>query len=241
MAKSKNGETFWGELFAVGLYKRNQGRLTRQLTAIGAALIVFFGAYTMSQGLLGGFVNSYYRVNVTYSAEGADESVEGSVTSLAQQYGGSLATAENDLGERTLEYRFPTSRFGRINDELQKKMRGQASSFVDAAVASGVEVDVSKGSHIVKDSAAIQLGIPFLLAAAGAWVIYRLVNYPRFADFLISVEAEMDKVSWSSRQELVRATAVVIVTMVVLGAVLLLFDMIWQRFFELIGFLQITG
>ena len=74
----------------------------------------------------------------------------------------------------------------------------------------------------------------------GAWAIFRAVNYPRFADFLISVEAEMDKVSWSSRQELYRATVVVVVTMFCLGAVLFLFDVFWQNFFEIIKFLQIT-
>ena len=67
-----------------------------------------------------------------------------------------------------------------------------------------------------------------------------MVNYPRFADFLISVEAEMDKVSWSSKSELYRATVVVLVTMVLIGIILFVFDVIWQYFFEFIGFLEIS-
>ena len=39
----------------------------------------------------------------------------------------------------------------------------------------------------------------------GVWLGYRLVNIPRFADFLIAVEAEMNKVSWPSRGELIRS------------------------------------
>jgi preprotein translocase subunit SecE len=62
--------------------------------------------------------------------------------------------------------------------------------------------------------------IPGALLALGAWLSYRLVNYPPFADFLIAVEAEMAKVSWPSRRELVRATVVVLVTMLVLTIML---------------------
>ncbi len=143
MAKSKSSVSIWGELLSAGLYKRNQGRLTRQLTAVALALIVFLGAWTLS-------------------------------TVLA-------------------DYEPP-----------------------------------------------LRLGFPCALAAVGAWAIFRAINYPRFADFLISVEAEMDKVSWSSRGELYRATVVVVVTMFCLGAVLFLFDVFWQNFFEIIRFLQIT-
>ena len=63
-----------------------------------------------------------------------------------------------------------------------------------------------------------------LCTFSGIWLAFRAVNLPQFADFLISVEAEMDKVTWSSRQELYRATVVVITTMVLLGAILLLYD-----------------
>ncbi len=143
MAKSKNDASFWGELLAVGLYKRNQGRLARQLTAIALAFVVCFGAWTLSQGPLAGY------------------------------------------------------------------QRG------------------------------VSLGVPLGIALVGVWISYRLVNYPRFADFLISVEAEMDKVTWSSKQELYRATIVVLVSMFLLGAILFLYDVFWRWFFELIHFLQI--
>ena len=47
------------------------------------------------------------------------------------------------------------------------------------------------------------------MAVAG-WICYRLVNFPGFADFLIAVEAEMNKVSWPTRTELFRASMVVL-------------------------------
>jgi preprotein translocase subunit SecE len=141
-SNSKGGAGFWHELLAANFYKRNQGRLARQLTAVGAALIVLSGAWALAEGPL-----ADYGPNVRY-------------------------------------------------------------------------------------------GIPFAIILVSAWVIFRLVNYPRFADFLISVEAEMDKVSWASKQELYRATMVVLSTMLFLGVVLFGFDVFWQWFFRLIGFLK---
>jgi preprotein translocase subunit SecE len=73
---------------------------------------------------------------------------------------------------------------------------------------------------------------PTLLAVLGGWASYRAVNYPRFADFLIAVEAEMNKVSWPSWPELVRASIVVIFVMFALAAVLLAFDALWTFLFR---------
>ena len=71
-----------------------------------------------------------------------------------------------------------------------------------------------------------------VLAAVCCWVAFRLVNWPRFADFLIAVEAEMAKVSWPSRKELIRSSIVVLVNMVFLAALLWIFDTAWFLFFK---------
>ena len=47
---------------------------------------------------------------------------------------------------------------------------------------------------------------------------------PSFADFLISVEAEMNKVSWPTRTELIRASIVVILMIFLLAAILFAYD-----------------
>jgi len=75
-------------------------------------------------------------------------------------------------------------------------------------------------------------GIPLALAAVGMWIGYRLVNWPKFADFLISVEAEMTKVSWPTKNELYRASLVVIFTMAFMAVLLFCYDMIWQAIFD---------
>ena len=55
---------------------------------------------------------------------------------------------------------------------------------------------------------------------------YRLVNLPAFADFLIAVEAEMNKVSWPTRTELFRASIVVLIMMFALAFILSGFDFV---------------
>ncbi|PAY17315.1 preprotein translocase subunit SecE [Rhodopirellula sp. SM50] len=79
---------------------------------------------------------------------------------------------------------------------------------------------------------AIAVGIPAGILLAGLWIGFRLINWPRFADFLIAVEAEMKKVTWPSRDEVKRASVVVIVTIAILAISLFLFDVFWQAFFD---------
>ena len=69
----------------------------------------------------------------------------------------------------------------------------------------------------------------------GMWFSFRLVNWPKFADFLIAVEAEMTKVSWPTKTELYRASMVVIFTMAFLALLLFTYDLVWQAIFDGIG------
>ena len=139
MAKEKevslNG--FWRDMFQIGLYKRNQGRITRQITFVALAVIVGVGAW-------------------------------------------------------------------RLHDFFAP------SPFTD-------------------------YGVPVILGVVGIWLSFRVVNMPRFADFLIAVEAEMTKVSWPTRKELFRGSVVVIVTIVVLACVLYIFDFVWAFLLRLLG------
>ncbi len=73
------------------------------------------------------------------------------------------------------------------------------------------------------------------IGAVGVWFGYRVVNYSVFADFLIAVEAEMNKVSWPTRRELWNASVVVMFVIFSMAAFLFLFDAIWTAIFEAIG------
>ncbi len=77
--------------------------------------------------------------------------------------------------------------------------------------------------------------IPILMTLVFAWFSFRLVHIHRFADFLIHVEAEMRKVSWPSRPELIRSVGVVIFVMFSLAIILFLFDLGITTMFAWIG------
>ncbi|MDA8698424.1 preprotein translocase subunit SecE [Rhodopirellula sp.] len=89
-----------------------------------------------------------------------------------------------------------------------------------------------RGSSLGSTAASV---IPAVLIAIGIWTGFRVVNWPRFADFLIAVEAEMNKVTWPGKDELVRAAFVVIFTIFFLAVSLFLFDIIWQQVFSTLG------
>ena len=67
--------------------------------------------------------------------------------------------------------------------------------------------------------------VPLGFLAIGLWASFRIVQMPAFADFLISVEGEMNKVSWPSRSELFRASLVVILVIFFLAALLFFYDL----------------
>jgi preprotein translocase SecE subunit len=74
----------------------------------------------------------------------------------------------------------------------------------------------------------VQFTVPLLLLAVSLWLAWRVVNYPTFADFLIATEAELNKVSWTTRPRLIQDTIVVLVTVVLMAVFLFSMDVIWK-------------
>jgi preprotein translocase subunit SecE len=74
--------------------------------------------------------------------------------------------------------------------------------------------------------------IPLIVLAVGLWASFRIVQIPTFAEFLISVENEMNKVSWPSRGELFRASLVVILVIFFLAAILFAYDAVLKIILE---------
>ena len=71
---------------------------------------------------------------------------------------------------------------------------------------------------------------PSLLIAAvvflgGAYLFFRWVERPKQADLLIETESEMRKVTWPSLSETMSGSITVILTVLILMAILALFDM----------------
>lgn len=78
-------------------------------------------------------------------------------------------------------------------------------------------------------------GVLLVSIGIGAWIGFRAVNIARYADFLIAVEAEMNKVTWPSANELHRSSFVVIFMILSLTIIVYVFDFIWLSIFNFIG------
>jgi preprotein translocase SecE subunit len=74
--------------------------------------------------------------------------------------------------------------------------------------------------------------IPAGLFVALGTLSFWLVNRITVADFMISAEGEMKKVSWSSRKEIAVSTFIVILVVVLLAIVLGVTDLFFQLVFN---------
>jgi preprotein translocase subunit SecE len=112
-------------------------------------------------------------------------------------------------------------RFGRY-----KRNQGQiARRATSAALAVIVVLGCWRMSQYYSDqSPVLHYYVPAAFLAIGLWASFRVVQMPSFADFLISVEGEMNKVSWPSRSELFRASLVCILVIFFLAALLFAYD-----------------
>jgi preprotein translocase subunit SecE len=148
MGKEKGAPTglFFRELFQLGIYKRSQGRVARQVTFAALAVIVLLAAWRLSVAAVGWQVGA--------------------------------------LGDNS--------------------------------------------EHVLR------FALPGALALVGMWIAFRLVNIPSFADFLIAVEAEMNKVSWPTKTELYRSSLVVILLILCLALILFGYDIFWRQLLSLL-------
>lgn len=64
-----------------------------------------------------------------------------------------------------------------------------------------------------------------------ALIVFRVTNKPNVVDFLIATDSEMKKVNWTTRQELIGSTKVVIFFMLIIMALLFLFDVVFGFIF----------
>jgi len=111
---------------------------------------------------------------------------------------------------------FNASRYKRSQGRVARQL-----TFAALAVAFAV------AAWNINSAATSDLGryiVPLVVLAAGLWASFRIVHLPKFADFLISVEAEMNKVTWPGRTELWRASMVVMFVIFLLAGILFLYD-----------------
>ena len=124
---------------------------------------------------------------------------------------------------------------GMFDTSRYKRSQGKVARQLTVAALAAV---VGVGSWLLSemgDDAVGRYVIPLVVLATGLWASWRIVNVPRFADFLISVEAEMNKVSWPARSELLRASLVVIIVIFFLAGLLFIYDYVLDQALGIFG------
>jgi preprotein translocase subunit SecE len=117
---------------------------------------------------------------------------------------------------------------------IYKRTQGRVTRQITfAALAAVIALGLMRLSAIYAGSGPhLQFGLPGVLLMLGLWASYRVVNVPAFADFLIAVEAEMNKVSWPTWPERLRASGVVLIVIFSLAVILSLYDFVWGLLFR---------
>jgi preprotein translocase subunit SecE len=131
-----------------------------------------------------------------------------------------------------------------LKPDLYKPMQGRQARLYTAIALGGVlALGLWRLEHDSLNEYArlVRFGIPLALGVVLGWTIFRLIQYPPFVEFLIATEAEMNKVSWTSKDDLYRATTVVLVTVVLVSIFLFGVDQIWLVLLQFLGVLKFSG
>ena len=73
--------------------------------------------------------------------------------------------------------------------------------------------------------------VPAGLCVGLGFLVFWLMNKPAAADFMISAEGEIKKVSWSSRREIAVSTMIVIFVVILMAIMLFAADMVFKSLF----------
>jgi preprotein translocase SecE subunit len=200
-------------------YKGNQGVRMRRATVLGALVVGFFGIVTMvSHHSFGserlGPNNWAWTIPFTSHSVGMDRIID------------KLANSETltDSDRHTLQELIGTS--SPTEAQIQQLTSAQAGHIYIYA-------------RSVPLMFKLHLALPVVMGLLLFYLAYRLVNVPTFADFLIATEAEMNKVSWTTRRRLVQDTIVVLVTVFLMTVFLFVIDVLWIKILGGVGVLQV--
>jgi preprotein translocase subunit SecE len=130
-----------------------------------------------------------------------------------------------------------------VKTDLYKPLQGKQARLWTGV---GLGVIIAAGLWRLSDTLgdyqpSTRYGVPALVGAILGWITFRLLQYPPFVEFLIATEAEMNKVSWTSRADLYRATIVVLSTVLIVAVYLFGVDTLWSHLLQWIGVLRFSG
>ena len=119
--------------------------------------------------------------------------------------------------------------------KIYKRGQGYYTRLYTALISFAI---VATGCYVLYDKLQVYGNIwvstmvPAGICAVFAGLIFWIVNKPNIADFMISAEGEVKKVSWSSRREIINSTIIVISVVVLMAVMLLAADVGFQLLFR---------
>lgn len=143
-----------------------------------------------------------------------------------------MAKEKNASSSMFLREFFQLGIYKRSQGRIARQVTFAALAICVLMAAWRLSVFGSTSGHVM------QFAVPGVIALLGIWIAFRAVNLPSFADFLIAVEAEMNKVSWPTRAELWRSSLVVILLIIFLSAVLFGYDIFWRSLLSVLQIVQ---
>lgn len=218
----------------LGLYKPGQGYWVRVLTAVFAGILVLSaGAWAWRQAeriplpmptydlTLDSATLPEEGIRVELLRRGEEGEVVIGQATVKEAVGG---TRQVIVGEITLE-----------GDRLMSEVQG-----IRSAAGDGYASEVTHKSGIpVFDRIYLQGGIAGAIVLVGAALIYWLVGVrPKTVDFLVHTDSEMKKVNWSTRRDIIGSTWVVVIASLLIALGLFVVDVVFERFFTLVGLLE---
>ena len=129
---------------------------------------------------------------------------------------------------------------------LGKRGRGRfRSAAIDGVVAGRNVVDLDKpfAMNVVRAHDIhlyIDILVALLLMAGSAYALFRVFNRHNIVDFMIATEAEMKKVNWPSKKEVIGSTWIVICGTLMLALLMFVADFLFIWLFTKIEILN-TG
>jgi len=121
---------------------------------------------------------------------------------------------------------------------VYKKGQGTAARGIAGVIAIllGTWASVQMWNSLTGSVMGVQVAGTAVVAAifVGA-PLYLVLFYHQVVDILVETQQEMRKVAWSSRSEVIGATTVVLVTVIILAAFILVTDLVVRGVFILIG------
>jgi preprotein translocase SecE subunit len=227
--------------FTANSYKRLQGQRVRRGTILGILILIGCGIWSLNQHqTLAGTKD--WAVNIPFTGK---ETVT-ALNDAAVVFPDRATPFETDLGTFRRENARLKDNFLRLEEDIHYEKGDTQVAHSKGDVITKDEWDKARVALKREPTAKtpdlavgvanyttltllpdIRYTVPILLAALAIWGAWRVVNVPSFADFLIATEAELNKVSWTSRRRLIQDTIVVLITVVFFTVFLFLVDVAW--------------